>query len=137
MPAEKPFAGIGRETNEGYVAGDFEAPDVSDYVVAELRYETPVAYTASHFTAPAPAAPQADGLNDILGRFDIKRIRSQFGLNPSTVRLRVEVAAVLPPEPHAATYPGKCAIAPSASACWSCPRTILPVRRCREFSRLR
>lgn len=104
MPAEKPIAGIGRETNEGYVAGDFEAPDVSDYVVAELRYETPVAYTASRFTAPAPAAPQADGLNDILGRFDIKRIRSQFGLNASIVRSRVEVAAVLPPEPAPAAF---------------------------------
>lgn len=95
MPAKKRFAGIGRETDEGYVAGDFEAPDVSDYVVAELRYETPIAYTASRFTAPAPAAPQADRLNDILGRFDIKRIRSQFGLSASTVRSRVEVAAVL------------------------------------------
>jgi subtilisin family serine protease len=104
MPAEKPIAGIGRETNEGYVAGDFEAPDVADYVVAELRYETPVAYTASRFTAPGPAAPLADGLNDILGRFDIKRIRSQFGLNASTVRSRVEVAALLPPEPAPAAF---------------------------------
>jgi subtilisin family serine protease len=104
MPAKKRFAGIGREIDEGYVAGDFEAPDVPDYVVAELRYETPVAYTASRFTAPAPAAPQADQLNDILGSFDIKRIRSQFGLSASTVRSRVDVAAVLPPEPHAAAF---------------------------------
>ena len=101
---KKPIAGVGRETDEGYVGTAFEAPDVPDYVVAELRYEAPVAFTASRFTAPAAAAPQADRLNDVLARFDIQRIRSQFGLRASTVRSRVEVAAVLPPEPSPARF---------------------------------
>jgi len=104
MSANMRIAGTGRETDEGYVGADFEAPDVPDYVVAELRYEAPVAFTASRFTAPAAAGPQADRLNDVLARFDIKRIRSQFGLRASTVRSRVDVAAVLPPEPNPARF---------------------------------
>lgn len=104
MTAKKPIVGIGRETNEGYVGTDFAAPDVQDYVVAELRYEAPVAFTASHFTAPAVAAPQAGRLNDVLARYGIKRIRSQFGLSASTVGSRVEVAAALPPEPSTARF---------------------------------
>ena len=99
MP-KKPIATIGRNTGEGYVGTDFSAPDVPDYVVAELRYEAPVAFTASHFTAPAAAAPLADRLNDVMARFDIKRIRSQLGVKASTVQSRVEVAAVLPSEPN-------------------------------------
>ena len=83
MPARKMTAGHGRETKQGYVSAEFEAPDVPDYVVAELRYEAPVAFTASRFTAPADAAQQADGLNQVLAKYAIRRIRSQFGLSPS------------------------------------------------------
>jgi subtilisin family serine protease len=104
MPANNPATGMGRVTDEGYVGTVFAAPNVPDYVVAELRYEAPVTFTASRFTAPAAAAPQADRLNDVLARFDIKTVRSQFGLKASTVRSRVEVAAVLPPEPNPARY---------------------------------
>jgi subtilisin family serine protease len=104
MPANNPATGMGRVTDEGYVGTVFAAPNVPDYVVAELRYEAPVTFTASRFTAPAAAAPQADRLNDVLARFDIKTVRSQFGLKASTVRSRVEVTAVLPPEPNPARY---------------------------------
>ena len=41
---------------EGFVTSPFETPDVADYVVAELRYESPVAYTRSRFAAPAEGA---------------------------------------------------------------------------------
>jgi subtilisin family serine protease len=104
MPARKMAAGLGRETKQGFVGTAFEAPDVPDYVVAELRYEAPVAFTASRFTAPAAAAPQADGLNQVLAKYPIKTVRSQFGLPASTVRSRVRVAAVLPPEPNPARF---------------------------------
>lgn len=104
MPARKMTAGLGRETKQGYVSAEFEAPDIPDYVVAELRYEAPVAFTASRFTASADAAQQADGLNQVLAKYAIKRIRSQFGLSPRTIRSRVRVAAVLPPEPNPARF---------------------------------
>ena len=53
--AKKPtVAGTtGRKTRAGFVSSDVEIPDTSDYVVVELRYESPVAYTASKFVAPA------------------------------------------------------------------------------------
>jgi subtilisin family serine protease len=104
MPARKMAAGLGRETKQGFVGTEFSAPDVPDYVVAELRYEAPVAFTASRFTAPAAAAPQADALNQVLARYRIKAVRSQFGLPASTVRSRVRVAAVLPPEPRPSRF---------------------------------
>lgn len=86
-------------TRQGYTTARFEQPDTPDYVVAELRYESPVAYTTSRFAAPAASAPQADRLNEVLARFDIAAVRSQFGLKVSEVRERIDLAAVLPPEP--------------------------------------
>jgi subtilisin family serine protease len=94
----------GQETKAGYVSARIEAPDVPDYVVVELRYESPVAYTASGFRAPEAAAPQADSLNTVLARYQIDRVRSQFGLKPGDIRSRVEVAAALPPEPSPERY---------------------------------
>ena len=90
----------GMETKEGYVSTQFEVPDVPDYVVVELRYESPVAYSASKFSAPAAAAPQADTLNAVLAKYDIRAMRSHFGLKSSEVKERVQVAATLPPEPN-------------------------------------
>jgi subtilisin family serine protease len=89
----------GQETKEGYVSARVEAPAAPDYVVVELRYESPVAYTPTGFRAPEAAAPQADSLNTVLARYDIARVRSQFGLKPQDIRSRIDVAAALPPEP--------------------------------------
>ena len=90
----------GKETKAGFLSTAVELPDVQDYVVVELRYESPVAYSASKFSAPAPAAKQADSLNGVLEKYDIKALRSHFGVSASDVRSRVEVAASLPPEPE-------------------------------------
>ena len=67
--------------------------------MVELRYEAPVAFTAARFAAPAAAAPQAELLNSVLARFDIKTMRSHFGLPASAIRSRIELAATLPAEP--------------------------------------
>lgn len=93
-----------RKTKAGLVAAEIPAADVPDYVVVELRYEAPVAFTASRFAAPAAAEPQADSLNNILARFDIASMRSQFQLPAAAIRSRVEVAARLPPEPDPARF---------------------------------
>jgi subtilisin family serine protease len=90
----------GQETKAGFVSTPAEAPDIPDYVVVELRYESPVAFGAGKFGAPAAAAPQADTLNNVLAKYDISAMRSQFGLPQATVRERVAVAATLPPEPE-------------------------------------
>ena len=47
----------GQQSKQGFVSTKFEAPDTPDYVVVELRYESPVAYTTSRFVAPEAAAP--------------------------------------------------------------------------------
>jgi hypothetical protein len=93
-----------RKTKAGLVAAEIPAADIPDYVVVELRYEAPVAFTASRFAAPAAAEPQADSLNNILSRFDIASMRSQFQLPASAIRSRVEVAATLPAEPDPARF---------------------------------
>ncbi len=97
---QKTASQTGRETKAGFVSADIAAPDIPDYVVVELRYETPIAYSPSKFRAPAAAAPQADTLNDALAKYDIKTLRSHFGLPSSVIQRRVEVAATLPPEPE-------------------------------------
>ena len=89
----------GQKTKAGYVPADLSESKIPDYVVVELRYEAPVAFTAARFAAPAAAAPQAESLNSVLARFDIKTMRSHFGLPASAIRSRVEVAATLPAEP--------------------------------------
>jgi subtilisin family serine protease len=97
----------GRETKQGFVSADVETPDIPDYVVVELRYESPVAFTTSKFAAPAAAAPQADTLNRVLEKYDIQTMRSHFGLTSSEVKSRVEVASTLPPEPEPKKYSKK------------------------------
>jgi subtilisin family serine protease len=84
----------------GFVSTATTAADIPDYVVVELRYEAPVAFSAKRFAAPAAAEPQADSLNEALSKFDIKSVRSQFHLPADTIKARVEVAATLPSEPE-------------------------------------
>lgn len=91
----------------GFSTGPFERPDVPDYVVAELRYESPIAFTKSAFAAPAAAADDASRLNNILARFNIASVRSQFGMPVSDVRKRIELAATLPAEPSAKVLKAK------------------------------
>lgn len=94
-------------SKQGFALDQFERPDIPDYVVAELRYESPVAYTTSRFAAPAEGASQAGRLNDVLARFKIASLRSQFGLTGTEVRKRVGLAAVLPAAPSAKVLEAK------------------------------
>ena len=100
MPKKKKAVTPGRVTKQGFTSTTFEAPDIPDYVVVELRYEAPIAFTPTRFAAAATAAPQADSLNETLAKYDIATMRSHFGLKSDEIRSRVEVAAVLPPEPQ-------------------------------------
>ena len=84
-------------TKAGFVSTATDDADIPDYVVVELRYEATVAFSAKRFAAPAAAEPQADSLNEVLSKFDIKSMRSQFDLPADAIRSRVEVAAVRAP----------------------------------------
>jgi hypothetical protein len=95
------------ETKQGYLSAPIAEASVPDYVVAELRYESPVAFTASSFAAPAAAAPQAEKLNNVLAGFKIKSMRSHFQLPPAALKARVAIAATLPTEPDPAAFAEK------------------------------
>jgi subtilisin family serine protease len=102
-----PSAGAPKASKPGFTMGPFAPPPGPDYVVAELRYEVPVAITTSRFAAPAAAADDASRLNDVLSRFDVKAVRSQFGLRVADVRRRLELAAALPAAPSARVLKAK------------------------------
>jgi subtilisin family serine protease len=92
------------KTKAGFVSTATDDADLPDYVVVELRYEAPVAFSAKRFAAPAAAEPLADSLNEVLSKFEIKSMRSQFHLPADVIRSRVEVAATLPSEPQPSRF---------------------------------
>src|SRR6185295_7789731 len=95
--AQKMIGRRARKTERrGFTKGVFHTPDIPDYVVAELRYESPVVYTRSRFAASAEAKSEAEGLNQVLSRFEIAAIRNHFGFAAKEVRQRIELAAALP-----------------------------------------
>lgn len=94
----------GQMTPAGFVSTSFEAVDVPDYVVVELRYEAPVAFTAAKFSAPGAAEPQADNLNNVLAKYDVERLRPHFRLPKQALRSRIEVAGTLPKAPFPAEF---------------------------------
>ncbi len=97
----------GQQTKQGYVSTEFEVPEAPDYVIAELRYESPVAFAAARFVAPAAAEPQAASLNRVLAKYDIAAVRSHFGKKASEVRDRIEVAGTLPAAPDTRSFAKK------------------------------
>ena len=125
MATKRPVVSqTGRNTKAGFVSTEIEAPDVPDYVIVELRYESPVAFTRSRFSAPAAAAPQADTLNNVLAKYDIETLRSHFRLPSPAIKSRIEVAATLPPEPE----PKKFAKKPKANGLDRTPCFSKPLR---------
>ena len=97
----------GRETKAGFTSADIKEADVPDYVVAELKYEAPVTFTAAGFSAPRAAEPVASRLNEVLSHFDIRTLRSHFGLKQTAVRERIAVATTLPAAPTVARFAGR------------------------------
>ena len=65
----------------GFQLGDFDVPEIPDYVIAELRYESNVAIERSgRLVAPRAAEANADEINEILSRFALKRVGPHFDL---------------------------------------------------------
>lgn len=107
MAKSKKSTGPGRMTKAGFLSAEVPEMAPPDYVVAELRYESPVAFAAARFTGPKAARSDAGALNDVLARFDIASLRSHFGLSAGAIRERVAVAATLPKEPPASAVARK------------------------------
>jgi hypothetical protein len=96
-----------KETKAGVVDASIGEVDFPDYVVAELRYESPVAFTPAGFGAPAASEDQASKLNSVLSKFDIASLCSHFGLKANVVKSRVAVASTLPEAPNPAKFADK------------------------------
>jgi len=97
----------GQKTKQGYISTTFETPDLPDYVIVKLKYESPVAFAATGFVAPADAEPQASSLNRVLSKYDIAAVRSHFGKKREEVSHRIAVARALPAAGMAAAVEGK------------------------------
>lgn len=78
-----------KQAAAGYTSADYGKPECSDYVVAELRYDSQVAVASrGHFAAPSAASASADGLNSILERFDLERVAPHFKLPAKVLATR-------------------------------------------------
>ncbi|MBL8324219.1 MAG: S8 family serine peptidase [Rubrivivax sp.] len=65
----------------GFQLGEFHAPDVPDYVVAELRYDSGLVVTRGGIAAPSAASEaRGRGLNETLAAFDLERVGPHFEL---------------------------------------------------------
>src|SRR5262249_45232848 len=92
----------GQKTKQGYISTAFKTPDLPDYVIAELKYESPVAFAATGFTASADGEAQASSLTRVLSNYDIAAVRSHFGKKREQVSHRIDVARALPARAAAA-----------------------------------
>jgi subtilisin family serine protease len=64
----------------GFSLAEYPAPEIPDYVICELKYDSGIALPpgTTAFAAAAPAAPTRDGLHEALRPFAIKRIAPLF-----------------------------------------------------------
>jgi subtilisin family serine protease len=94
--AKTKSAAGGHVSAAGYSSYDYSLPEVPDYVVVELKYENPVAYTDVSFAGPTEAESTADRLNKILSKFNVTELRNHFGQKNAAVRRRSALAGQLP-----------------------------------------
>src|SRR4051812_20024281 len=82
----------------GYSSADYRAPDVPDYVIVELRYDSQVAAPpgAAVFVAQEAAAPTRDALNQVLEDFSVKRVGPHFDLKKKVFTRRTASAVPVP-----------------------------------------
>ncbi len=96
MPSKK-------QATAGY-APPVTTPKTPDYVVAELRYDSKVAFSASGFEGPQEAAGVVASLNEVLASFGIKSFGSHFGVKPSAIRERTAPPADVMAAPVSAEF---------------------------------
>jgi len=79
-------------------------PKTPDYVVAELRYDSKVAFTANRFEGPQEAENVVASLNEVLASFGIKSFGSHFGVKPGAIRERTAPPADVMAAPVTAEF---------------------------------
>lgn len=68
-----------KKKSAGFEQGRFDLPDVPDYVVAELRYDSGVVIASRAAAAPLVGSEEpARSLNEILAGFDLERVAPHF-----------------------------------------------------------
>jgi subtilisin family serine protease len=82
----------------GYSSGSYKLPAaMTNYVVCEMRYNSPVAATpAGGLTAMAAFEPQRTAFDQLLSHFAVKQIKPHFGVKPVEMRERLTLAAATP-----------------------------------------
>ena len=79
----------GQRKGHGVQRGEYHVPEIPDYVIAELRYDSNVAIEPSgKLVAPRAAEPNANEINQILNRFALKRVGPHFELPEKTLASR-------------------------------------------------
>ena len=65
----------------GFQLGEFHVPEIPDYVIAELRYDSSVAIERSgRLVAPQATEANANQINQLLSSFALKRVSPHFEL---------------------------------------------------------
>lgn len=77
-----------KKVDPGFLAHPVAEPKTRDYVIAELRHDSKIAYSAKGFRAPAEKENQVQSLNNVLEGFKIKSISSLFEMPTSKIRTR-------------------------------------------------
>ena len=80
----------------------FEMPKFHDYVVVELRYESPVGVDKRRFVGREQGEDQARNLNEVIDKFDVQDVQFQFHVPKGAIHMSLELAAGLPAAPKAA-----------------------------------
>lgn len=98
-----------KQTAAGFVSDDYdyEVKNIPDYVVMELKYEAPVAFSPSGFGAPSAGEKDASKLNSVVSKFAKGDLRSHFELDEKAVAGRAAPAAAIPAAAPASMFTKK------------------------------
>ena len=76
----------------GFLSPKIRPSKFPRYVIAELRHDSRVAYEPSGFAGPAAVEKTYKSLNQILGKFHVKRVESHFDMRATQIRKRSTAA---------------------------------------------
>lgn len=95
---------VTKSTKPGHTSPGIRAPRASDYVVAELRYNSGIGFSAAGFEGPAAASKSIAGLTKILEGVGVRSVSSHFDMPERRVRERVELAPASMPKKVSADF---------------------------------
>jgi len=89
MARQKPSKKAG---SFGFLNPKIKPKRIPNYVIAELRHDSQIAFSPAGFTGPSTVEKTLKSLNRILEGYNIKRIESHFGMKESQIRRRITAA---------------------------------------------